>query len=220
MRENHNSCGHSHIRCPVTSEANLGCEEHLGENHQKLAIPAGMSRESGESARHRKSTGLQRFHDCYVRGQERSRGFPSRKTALHRLLRGHINRETALSGRELSSPPCPRSDPMNSFERAVQRGLIRESTPNGDVGQGQPRIRHKISGPVHAALDQPPVRRRAKGLLEGPGKVADGQFTCFRDLLESNIAVQASLQKLCRSSHLQGRESASKLWSRYSHTAI
>ena len=78
---------------------------------------------------------------------------------------------------------------MNSFEGAVERRLIRESTPNGDVGKGQPRIRHKISGPVHAALNQPPVRRRAKGLFEGPGKVATdishASATCWRAILPS-----------------------------------
>jgi hypothetical protein len=50
--------------------------------------------------------------------------------------------------------------------------------------------------------------------------VAYRQFACFCNLLEGNIAVQTSLQKLCCSSHLQRRESASKWWSRYSHTAI
>ena len=42
---------------------------------------------------------------------------------------------------------------MHSFEGAVECGLIRESTLNGDVGKGQPRIPHKISGPIHATLN-------------------------------------------------------------------
>jgi hypothetical protein len=61
---------------------------------------------------------------------------------------------------------------MDSFEGAVECRLIRKSTPSGDVGKGQARIRHKISGPVHTALNQPPIRRRAKGLFEGPSKMA------------------------------------------------
>ena len=61
---------------------------------------------------------------------------------------------------------------MNSFEEAVERGLIRKSAPSGDVGKGQTGIRHKISGPIHTAFNQPLIRRPAKGLFEGPGKVA------------------------------------------------
>lgn len=49
--------------------------------------------------------------------------------------------------------------------------VIRKSTLNGDVGKGQAGIRHKISGPIHAAFNQPLIRRAAKGLFEGPSKV-------------------------------------------------
>jgi hypothetical protein len=41
----HQVGGHSHIRFPITTERSCGREKHLGKNHQKLAIPAGMSRE-------------------------------------------------------------------------------------------------------------------------------------------------------------------------------
>ena len=47
MRANHNFCGHVHIRYPVTSERSYGREKHLGEYHQKLAIPAGKVKGSG-----------------------------------------------------------------------------------------------------------------------------------------------------------------------------
>jgi hypothetical protein len=60
---------------------------------------------------------------------------------------------------------------MNSLEGAVECRLICKPALNGDIGKGQPRIRHQISGPVHAALNQPPIRRRAKGFFEGPSKV-------------------------------------------------
>lgn len=62
---------------------------------------------------------------------------------------------------------------MNSLEDTVKGRLIRESTPRGDVGEGQAGIHHKISGPIHTAFRQPLVRRFAKGFFEGPGKVAD-----------------------------------------------
>jgi hypothetical protein len=61
---------------------------------------------------------------------------------------------------------------VNSFEGAVECGLIRKSTLRGDIGKGQTRIRHKIFGLVHTPFDQPLVGWLAKGLLEGPGKVA------------------------------------------------
>jgi len=61
---------------------------------------------------------------------------------------------------------------VNSLEGAVERGLVRESTLNSYVGKWQARVHHQVSGPVHAALDQPPIGRRAKCLFEGPGEVA------------------------------------------------
>jgi hypothetical protein len=41
---------------------------------------------------------------------------------------------------------------VKSFEGAVECGLIRESGLNRNVGKGQARIRHKISGSIHAAF--------------------------------------------------------------------
>jgi hypothetical protein len=41
MRTNTNSHGHSHIRYPVSPEPSFDEGSDLGENHQKLAIPAG-----------------------------------------------------------------------------------------------------------------------------------------------------------------------------------
>ena len=61
---------------------------------------------------------------------------------------------------------------MNSFKGAVKCRLIRKSTLSGDVGKGQAGIRHEIYSPIHAAFNQPLVRRPAKGLFEGPSKVA------------------------------------------------
>jgi hypothetical protein len=61
---------------------------------------------------------------------------------------------------------------VNPFEDTVERGLIRKSTPRGDVGEGQARIRQKISRPIHTAFRQPLIRRLMKSLFEGPGKVA------------------------------------------------
>ena|ERR1035437_4456185 len=81
---------------------------------------------------------------------------------------------TAWTTAAASRPPSPypRSYPVNSFEGAVECRLIRKSTLNGDVGKGQAGIRHKISGPIHTAFSQPLIRRPAKGLFEGPSKVA------------------------------------------------
>ena len=58
---------------------------------------------------------------------------------------------TAWSAAPAGRPPspCPRSHPVNSFEGAVECRLIRKSALSGDIGKGQPRIRHKISGPIH-----------------------------------------------------------------------
>jgi hypothetical protein len=61
---------------------------------------------------------------------------------------------------------------VNSFEGAVECGLIRKSTLRGDVGKGQTGICHKISGPPHTAFNQPLIGRHAKGLFEGTGKMA------------------------------------------------
>ncbi len=63
---------------------------------------------------------------------------------------------------------------MNSLEGAVERRLIRESAPNGDVGKGEPRIRHQVSGPIDTAVNQPSIWRHVKCLFEGTGKVAYG----------------------------------------------
>ena len=40
MLINHQAGGHSHIRLPTTTERSFEGEKNLGENHQKLAIPA------------------------------------------------------------------------------------------------------------------------------------------------------------------------------------
>jgi hypothetical protein len=61
---------------------------------------------------------------------------------------------------------------VNSFEEAVECRLIRKTTLSGYFCKGQAGIRHKISGPIHTALRQPLIGRHAKGLFEGPGKVA------------------------------------------------
>ena len=50
MSAGHKFGGHSHIRLPTTTERSFGREKHLGENLQKLAIPAGMSRELAKTA--------------------------------------------------------------------------------------------------------------------------------------------------------------------------
>jgi hypothetical protein len=57
---------------------------------------------------------------------------------------------------------------MNPFEGAIECRLIRKSTLRGDVGKGQAGTRHKISGHIHTAFNQPFIRRSAKGLFEGP----------------------------------------------------
>ena len=62
---------------------------------------------------------------------------------------------------------------MNSFENTVEPGLIRKSTQRGDFGKGQAGIRHKISGLIYPAFNQPLIRRPAKGLFEGPSEVAN-----------------------------------------------
>jgi hypothetical protein len=73
-----------------------------------------------------------------------------------------------------SASPYPGTYSVNSFEGAVECGLITESTPNGDIGEGQARVHHKIAGSLDTAFGQPVMRWLAKGFFEGPRKVAYG----------------------------------------------
>ena len=63
---------------------------------------------------------------------------------------------------------------MNPFEDTVERRLIGKPAPDGDVGKGEARVPHEISGPIHTAFPEPLIRRLAKGLFKGPSKVAYG----------------------------------------------
>ena len=63
---------------------------------------------------------------------------------------------------------------MNSFEGAAECGLSPESAANGDIGEGQAGVHHKIAGSLNTAFGQPVMRWLAKGFFEGARKVADG----------------------------------------------
>jgi hypothetical protein len=51
MCVNRHSGGHSHIRDPVRPEPSFGGATHLGENHHKMAIPAGNVANAKKSLR-------------------------------------------------------------------------------------------------------------------------------------------------------------------------
>src|ERR1700690_1267877 len=100
-------------------------------------------------------------------------------------------------------PPCSRSYSVNSFEGAIQCGLIRKSTLNGDLGKRRAGVRHKISGPTHTPFNQPSVRRLAKGLFERTSKMAYREVAHCCNLLGFNIAVEMGLEEFRCSWHLQ-----------------
>jgi len=109
------------------------------------------------------------------------------------------------------TPPYAWAYAVDSFEGAVEGGLIGESALDGDVGEGQAGPCHEIPGPVDAAFDQPSIGRPAKGGFEGLREVAYGELAGFGDLAEGDVAVEMRLQELGGPAHLEGREAATEL---------
>jgi hypothetical protein len=151
MRTNTQFCGI--LTFAIRSQLSVVLEEgkHLGENHQKLVIPAAYVK---------------------VAGKKKGRHDGGRFAGQIGMLTAARTGWTAAPA-ESPPSPYPWSYPVNSLEGAVECRLIRKSTPGCDIGKGQARIRHKIFGPIQPAFNQPLIRRPAKGCFEGPSKVAD-----------------------------------------------